>query len=46
MYNHDTTDSSIVGGHIQLISSIQSDINFILTNQSLFSLYMFHGGTN
>jgi len=46
MYNHDTTDSSIVGGHIQLISLIQSDINFILTNQSSFSLYMFHGGTN
>ena len=45
-HNHDTTNPAEVGGHIALVSSVQSDINFVLSNQSSFSLYMFHGGTN
>ncbi|KAK1056341.1 hypothetical protein LTR74_015001 [Friedmanniomyces endolithicus] len=45
-HNHDTTNTADVGGHVQLVSSIQSDIDFILANQSSFNLYMFHGRTN
>ncbi|KAK4908623.1 Beta-galactosidase-1-like protein, partial [Elasticomyces elasticus] len=46
MHNHDTTNPAEVGGHIALVSTVQSDISYILSNQSSFSPYMFHGGTN
>ncbi|KAI0952494.1 hypothetical protein AcV7_008279 [Taiwanofungus camphoratus] len=29
-----------------LIEGVQSDLNWILTNNASFSIYMFHGGTN
>jgi len=45
-YNHETTNPAEVGGHIALISSVKSDLSFVLSNQISFSLYMFHGGTN
>ena len=33
-------------GNSGKIESIQSDLNWVLTNNGSFSIYMFHGGTN